>query len=356
MAEDAFSIVELTGALREVHLFDRALPYQGLKTPSAQRYVSHWYPGNKVATIQVLGPTVGDWKVEGMWKSRFLLAERSVDLRGFEDIENTNFTVAAEDLIVAIERIIEAGQQVEVSWGAQVRRGLLVEFEPDWDRREDVRWSMTFTWAQRGADQPRRATAAVDRSSAVKQAMDELDAVLTDQPAAITSRKTLGSLVADARSANLAFLVALQRAQRSTLTTVAEIQGVQAAGERVVQAMQAICRGQIADLPYYESTPLDDLATVLEVEIWNRGVTHSARHVAAETRRTTRGLDERTEPGVIAVVTITDGVSLRHLARRYLGSADAWPLIADANNLVSAIVPVGTRVRIPRPPEQGVRQ
>lgn len=354
MADDAFSIVELTGARREIHLFDRALPYQGLKTPTAQRYVTHWYPGSKVATLQVLGPTVGDWKLEGMWKARFLLAQRSVDLRGFEDIDNSNFTVSPEDLIAAVERIVEGGQQVEVSWAAQTRRGLLAEFEPEWDRREDVRWSMTFTWTQRGNEAARRARPAVDRSATVQQAMDELDAVLTEQPKAVT-RTTIGDLAREARSANLAFLVALQRAQRATTATVAEIQGVQAAGERVVQAMRALCRGSIEDLPYYESTPLDDLRTVLDVEIWNRDTARSARRVAAETRRTTRGIDERAEPGIIAVVTITDGVSLRHLARKYLSSADAWTLIADANGLDTVAPAVGTRVRIPRPPDQGIR-
>lgn len=351
---DVFSIVELSGPRREVHLYDRALPYKGLATPTTQRHVIRWYPGSPVATIQVLGPTAGPWKAEGMWKTMYLAAGKSADLRGFEDIDNRNFTVTAEDLVAAIRRICTDGQQLEVTWGPEVRRGILADFTPEWDIIEDIRWTMEFVWSQVGAEGARRATATIDRAAAVSRALLDFDAVMAEQPRAVTNGSGILAAASTVRATGNAFAAQLAKAQGATTETIAGVQAVKAAGELVVQACRALLRGDLTDLPYYDLCPVDDLASVLAVETWRRDTAASTRTVAAESRKATNGLADRAEPGSLAVVTVTAGVSLRTLALEWYGSADAWTLIADANGLVGAMPPVGTRLRIPRPPGQGI--
>lgn len=356
MAAEAFIITELTGPQREVRLFDRALPYQKLAWGRRQRFVKREYAGSRVATIQNMGPSLDDTDPEGMWKTRFLATKHSVELVGFPDIANDGGRITAEDLIEVMKRLVEAGQNVEVRWGPEVRRGIMAAFEPTYDRVEDIAWRMSFVWAQDGTSQPRRASVALDTTSAMRRVLDELDLVAAEMPSSILPDQAddFTAKVAEVRAAGAAFTESLATIQSTTNSTIADVQNAQTLAERVVQAGEALRTGNLSDLPYYQLLPVDDVTAALEVEVWRRDTAAASRNVQAEARRSSAAVGERNVPGALAIVTLTENTSLRVLAVRYYGDADAWTVIADANGLVSAVAPAGIRLVIPRPAGQGV--
>lgn len=356
MTAEAFVITELTGPQREVRLFDRALPYQKLAAPRTQRHVKHDYVGSKVATLQVLGPSVGDWDIHGTWKTRYLAAKHSVELSGFGDVANDGGRITAEDLVEVFKRILNAGQTVEVRWGPEIRRGIMTGFVPTYDRVEDIEWKVEFAWSQDGEGQTRRASVSLDTTSAMTRALDELDLVSADMPATILPDQATGLLarLGAVREAGAAFTAKLAEVQASTTTAIAEVQNVQTLAERVVQAGEALRTGELSDLPYYNLLPVDDVAQALAAEVWRRDTAAATRKVQSEARRSSAAVTERSVPGALAVITLTENTSLRSLATRFYDSADAWTVIADANNLTGSIAPAGTRLTIPRPSGQGV--
>lgn len=356
MAAEAFIITELTGPQREVRLFNRALPYQKLAAPRMQRHVKREYAGSRVATIQVLGPSIGDWEPTGIWKTRYLAAEHSVELVGFGDIANDGGRITAEDLSEVFKRLHDAGQTVEVRWGPEVRRGIVGGFTPTYDRVEDIEWKLTFVWSQDGEEPARRAAVALDTTSAMRRVLDDLDIISSEMPTTILPDQATGLLakIADVRAAGAAFTEALADLQTKAIATISDIQNVQTLAERVIQAAEVFRTGEISDLPYYNLLPVDNVSQALEAEVWRRDASSQARKVQAESRRSSSSVAERVVPGAIAVITLVENTSLRALALRYYGDADSWPVIADANGLVGSTAPTGSRIVIPRQSGQGV--
>lgn len=360
MAAEAFIITELTGPQREVRLFDRALPYQKLAFGRAQRHVKREYAGSRVATIQILGPTLADVDPQGTWKTRYLATKHSVELSGFPDIDNTAGRITAEDLCEVMKRISDAGQTVEVRWGPEVRRGILAEFTPTYGDPtggvEDIGWRMSFVWSQEGEAPTRRASVALDTTSSMRRSLDDLDLVAAEMPTSILPEQAseLQAKIGEVRAAGAAFTEALASVQATTTSTISDVQNVQTLAERVAQAGEALRTGNLSDVPYYNLTPVDDVTAALEVEVWRRDTVSATRKVQAEARRSSAAVADRTVPGALAIVTLTENTSLRSLALRYYNNADAWTVIADANGLTGSVALAGMRLVIPRPSGQGV--
>lgn len=356
MPPESFTITELTGSRRSIVLSDRALPYRPLEVDGEQAVVQRWYPGQPVATLQVLGPREGDWEIKGTWKTRFLAAKGMVDLRGFDDIDNTGGLITAEDLVEVFDRVRRAGNDLEVTWGPEVRRGILKRFKPGWLRTEDVEWSCGFVWSQKGSRPAARASFALDTTASVRRALDDLDFTAAEMPAVILPgpATTIRGRLDAVRNAGVALTESLASAQAAAFTTIADVQDIQTLAERTVQAAEALRSGELSDLPYVELLALDDVGSAIAVETWRRDMGAQSRNVQAKAMESSAAVEKRTTPGAIQTYTVRENESLRRLALRFYGSADDWTIIADANNLVGSDVAVGTRIVIPRASGQGV--
>lgn len=169
-----FIIKTLTGANAGVSLVlsDRSLPYRGYALPSAMRVQKTSYPGNPVATMQVLGSEEKETTISGYWKQRFL---------GTSARYNNSPIVFVADLVAQMQQIKDAGQLVEVLWGDTVRRGVITNFKPTWQYSTDCEWELEFSWSSRGQDPPENVLSSsaylFALQSAAITASNALDAV-----------------------------------------------------------------------------------------------------------------------------------------------------------------------------------
>lgn len=353
MAAEAFIIREVTGTLRAVQLNGRALPYRPVEYSGEQAHVLTWYPGNPVATIQVLGPREGAQTITGTWKTSKLVG--SVKLQGFDDIPSDGGTVTAEDLVQVFHRLRIAGNTIEVSWGPEVRRGILYRFSPNYQRIEDIEWSMEFVWSQRGDTPPTRAAATENPAQTVPREMNRLSDVAAAEPPGLIeqARDVVRTGVDTLRRGVTQFTQAVAQIQSSANVASARFQQVQAITDQVVSTTKSLRKGSL-DLPYTELLAIDDVVQVMKVENWRRDVGASARRTGAATVRGRDAIAARSVPGYLAIVTLRENQTLRQLAMQYYGSADAWTVIADANGLTGSTAPAGTVLRIPQAPSAGM--
>lgn len=351
MVAEAFVIRELTGTQREVELINRALPYRPAEWGGNQHYVQHWYPGNRVATIQVLGPREKNLELKGTWKTRFI--GNDVFTTGFDEFIPVGEQATAETLTQVFHSLRIAGNLLEVRWGPEVRRGILSDFNPNYQRVEDVEWTMTFVWSQRDAREAPRASIVRDSVEPVRTAMNNLDDTLATQPIGLNEGPL--SAITDAvnfvRQGVTAFTAAVVQVQGAAAVTRARVQQLQTIARQIADGVRAIQEDTV-DLPYTDFLPIDDVDSVFDVEVWRRQLGIDARTVDAETLRTLQRIEDDAIPEAIATIAIQQDTTLRALAQQYYGDADSWTLIANANGLIRSVVEAGTIVVIPRAPRQ----
>jgi len=168
------ALTELTGLRRKITLTDRALPYQGVSYPGRQEVSRVDYLGSRVATLQVLGGREGPLEFNGRWKDRYI--GDSVTIEGFDDIRSPPL---ARDLVRAAQRIRIGGQLVRVEWEDQIRVGVVVQFEPTYDRIEDIGWRLRIEVAAAGSTPvAHRASVVPGPSSEPWEAQIQLDDLL----------------------------------------------------------------------------------------------------------------------------------------------------------------------------------
>jgi hypothetical protein len=314
-----------------------------------------WFPGNGIGTIQVGGPREQPIEFHGMWKTRFLAAVKSCVLIGFDDIANDGGRITALDLVEVFERLTRSGNDMEVRWATQVRRGVLHSFKPDYDRVEDIGWTAVFLVNQRGNKPRIRAARTVDPLPPIRASLDALEVTAAARPPGI-----LASIVEDiedaldtVRTAMTDLADGIATIQSTAQVATEQSQNIQTLVRRASAALTALVTGSIGDLPYVQLLPIDALISVIPVENWRRDMMTRARGCGVTARAAGDAVAQRATPGALTVVEMKQGETLRTKALEFLGDSDAWTVIADANGYTSAIVPVGARIVIPRPPQPG---
>jgi hypothetical protein len=330
----AFVIEEIAGQRRRIELGGRALPYQNVSWTGRTRTKQTWYPGNPVATLQVLGPELEPTKINGMWKDRFLPDQ--IRARGFGTIET------AEQIVAAMREIQRSGVDLRVQWGFEVRFGVLTSFEANWIRPQDVTWNAEFTWSGEQEQAP-RAGAAPAQQGALRLATTAVDDDFVLDPPTVRP---------DYRAAVLGQIDAVREkvgdvfdAVRSTTGTVeipiTAVQGALAAVESI-RSETSETLTTLVDTPYTAAQVADYVVDVFKIENWRRTVALRSRVQRAEAQRQGLDLAKKAVPNAIQVIVVPENVTLRQLAISYYGNADDWQLIADVNGLTDSQVAAGT--------------
>jgi archaellum component FlaC/uncharacterized membrane protein len=153
----SLNIQELQGERNNLELVGRALPYRPLTFEGSMRAEFTWYPGNPIATVQMLGPQEGTTSINGMWKDRFIktTSHLGIPILGQTGKAYYNGSIIdnVSDLVKLADGFRRRGQLVEVTWDDIVRQGIISKFKQSWTRPEDVEWEMEFTWMSQGEDE-----------------------------------------------------------------------------------------------------------------------------------------------------------------------------------------------------------
>lgn len=370
----SLAIEEVTGDLSVV-LRGRSMPYRGVEWGVEQRIKTDWYPGNPVASQQILGPQEGKTVLKGMWKDRFI--------RGSIEVSGADTPRFATDAVQLFHRICRAGRLLRVSYLAEVRVGYLRKFVPTYDRAQDVAWEMEFEWQGREdqvfvreEEAPSSPRTGFDLFSALQDAVAAVAAVVSlanawvagivsaineigDSIAGLTRllevAATLTSLPSTLIGAITAQVAAIVRqvtsllrqilSPRGTVTPVAQLVAKPAISPTSRKASAAGSGSRRGQAP-----PASAVANTTRFERARRAVGRAASNIAAYAQTEEARILARVSPATTVVVTVSEQQSLYSLSTKYYGSPDYAGYIAAVNRLGSGNVAAGTQIRIPPRP------
>jgi hypothetical protein len=347
MPAEAMTITELTGSRRSVILRDRALPHRPVAWPGEQRQKKTSYPGNPVSTVQILGTVEPDLEMGGAWKTKFI--GQMVTLWGFDDVVSRGADVTAENMVEIFTRIRRGGNLLRVSWGPEVRRGILATFEPNYDRVEDILWSARFVWTQIGDAPAPRASEAAEPETDLNTDLTALNSVLASQPSYILPGVAvpIGIAAAAVQEATLGMAASLGAISGVPDVTLPQFQGI-AQWAETIQTQGTIMRALTSDRSLELFVATDDVGSVFGAGLWRRDVAAAALALMASAIEARESIRDRVIAEFQDVDVVRDGETLRDVSLRQYGTSDAWGLIADANGYVTSDVAAGTSVLIPR--------
>lgn len=353
-----FIIEQLAGPKRVLILRGRALPYRPVRWTNTQHESNDWYVGNPEASKQILGRRMDPTVIKGFWKDKFLGVSDTHPDAAIALVDGARVTTA-EALAELVERMCDEGMPVRVTWARRVRVGLIKKCELPFDRRQDIQFEIEFSWSGDGTPQtplstPQSATASQDLHDNLEQAAAAIRN-LTNVPVLQAVQGALDSTVAvlnvlatgidglgDAVSESLGRVTA-------PLHTIGH---VIAAADRVVTSsrdVRADLEGKVWETLALGPEALGYLQYLDQRESM-KGEALSVRALTLDARARISG---KARAPVRQSVRANPGEDLRSIALRFLGSADAWTILADYNGLVGSVLIPGQLVLIP---DTGVQQ
>lgn len=390
--EDGHSFVieeqDVPGA-RTITLKGRAMPYQGVNWGGEQRSKLTYYPGNPVASQQLLGPTEEDTVIEGTWKDRFMSgaieigtaqesgggsgggalgsiknAAKSAALSALK-IEESQEIILAEEVVQIFHSIRRAGTSVRVQYMGEVRFGIIKEFTARYLRPQDIEWSMTFEWRSwdddaplRSASEPQDSQNLLDKLNAVLDIVSNAPFAVQQLTASLTNQINQIADLAQVAFDVLRTVDALTDLPGTVLGAM--IQAVNDLNNELKDLIRRISdvRWPVTNSAQSLSGPVIDPVTnsrgrsapskqVLEFERWRRALTLAA----TDLRRTASDAsDQRIRqriPKTTRIVEVREGATLYDLSQRFYGSPDFANYLAAANGLTSVSVSGGFQLRVP---------
>lgn len=398
-----FTVRELTGPKRVLQLRGRALPYRPFELSGEQRNSVDWYPGSPVGTLQVYGAKEGQTTITGAWKDvhlasadfgtapALLTSTTSEMIDGIEVNGSADDILAtARDIVKAADSIRRTGQEVEVRWLDQVRRGIVERFTAKWQTGHDVDWEMMFTWTSQGEDLddvPMHDDTASDlsdlpnkvqgelgdivenTSDAVPQSGDRGAELLSDIDDLSSSLSDLGDNLTDAaqsvagvvtdpatalrRIAGVLDGIKLQADDLALLfSETVDGAALDSAADDLTASLGIVGglgTGSITNV----SSPTRTFGEVLTIRANNRVRSDACIRLRDLAAREQNALLSRISSTVIASFQAREDQDLREVAQVYYGSSDAWRGLMVYNRLTTSRLRAGQVVFVPAQPPSG---
>lgn len=381
-----FIVRETTGPGRQIVLAGRSLPYQGVNWGGTQRVNINYFPGNPVASAQVIGQTYKPTVITGTWKDVFLL-DNGIDVNtnaprlfnfpnigvaglppagGVASIQGQSFPSAgavpgslqfanrARTVRDAFELIRRSGQLLRVEWGSIVRFGFLTDTNFTHDREEDIKFELEFSWTGDTDVAPKvRLLPTLDPLGLLKRLAALLQELLTTLTIALIEAlaavqrvtqqiRQLGALVTGLievlqRFAALALVpLELLGTIRQQLTAIA------------LAARDLIAQLRATPAAYVSGVAGEGASAANLAAAFTAAIARNASILGATAIQQRRELERLEESNLLGLYISPGGVTLRDVATRFYGTPNNWPAIAEFNGFAGSIVPRGTVVRVPR--------
>lgn len=364
MDEPTWILEELSGQKRRLALSGYLLPLaDGVAWRGAQRRSKTHYPGSSEATIQVLGPDEGEGQFAFRLDRRRMGGAddvgRQVDYARVSSSAGVRFaglSLAGEETIRTplqlwelLDSIRMGGQEVEVTWSAFTRRGLLAEAQAK-PRHEDlIEVVLSFDWTGRGLSRGTVSTPFDWRgpTANLRQIMQGIADLLAAP----------GRIAADWLEQANAAVAQLQTGVDAFSAVVDEYLALGDAGRDLL--------GNLASLGSVLSTSSVAFAELLETEIGtlvgseDLSVVSGGGAIVAKGQDFARQIKEQAEKirrealallggdDVVAVEIAVQGATLQQYAAAYYRDPSAWTKIARYNGKSSPTLEAGEIIAIP---------
>jgi hypothetical protein len=353
-----------------IQLVGRQLPHRPIVFGGRMRTSKVDYPGNPVASQQVIGPIEKNTTVTGEWNDIYLGDGQAMALREiFDTIRRRGFSVEVTWPMAAMSGTPETPT---FSGDPIVRVGLMVDFTATIGLIQDVGWSMEFEWRSQGqgaASSLLTATAALNPRDGFADVVDDLDVAIATWQAVQdgTVIRQFGLPQAASDAFTLAFQAVdtvREQIERATGGVVSAIVIPYAASQQLIAA----CANGVQAMIEMENSILN--IPMLHMEVIDNGLDLIRMHdnfltsllaiaLAKETCADAAvGVSVDVEPEIVGEVDAPAGTDLRDIAIRFYGDPDMWWAIANYNDIDGSAVPAAPsgpsdnparRIKLPRP-------
>ncbi len=382
----SFVIKERTGQKRTLRLRERALPYRPFTLGGTQRNVIDWYPGSPIGTLQVFGAKEDSTTINGMWKDAFLTspnrgsAPAELDSQTTEQVDGEEVTGAASDalttaraLVKAMDSIRRCGQEVEVTWLDQVRRGILEHFEAKFHTGHDVEWEAMFSWISQGeshddvkmvddtasdlGDIPNKVQGIVGRI--LSTAADVIQQTGDRSSDVLNKFNTLSAKIADLSDELTDAVVNVSQALSTPNEILKRVAGILDGIKLEADDMVSLLEDQVDALTLDSgrasliSSLQRSFGQVLGVRAHARERSAAAAELRSLAAQQQNALLTRVTSTIIRTFQARDGQDLRQVALEFYGTSDAWRGLMVYNNLRSSGLRAGQVVFVPAQPPDG---
>lgn len=221
--------------LRRVELRGRAMPYRKIGWGVSQRVNTIWYPGNPVASQQVIGPEELPTTMKGIWKALYLTGHDGgtptvlVNRRG--DQASGSAGNQPSDIVDLFQEMCRSGVVWRVTWLSEVRKGVMTSFTPTWIRQTDCEWELTMEWSSRDDEDnvPLDIPGTGDNSLDLFGALNDFLDLVAAGP--LVTRQLLAMAVNDIR--------AIQETVSKAIDILASVESLISAPAHIIGALKA---------------------------------------------------------------------------------------------------------------------
>lgn len=310
------------------------------------------YPGASAPSEQILTSVHKDHRFEGSWSDKW-------NFRGYAVAEMTRF-----------EAMAKRGSLVEVSYQAQVFRGVIL----DWDFSYKGDWEIGYRFSvsvHNRAAQPSAPTGRAETRAAPEpsqeDALDALNASTTAMLAAQTDMPrniivgdlagvadVLLSHVIDARNTVAATMATLPVGGGFTAGGVATfaLQGVDqwrrlGTRFRSVEHQAAEFVDALVDVRTDITVGIQNVQSFFSCERWSRASRYYGRVAMGDASGGAAAMDKKAAPPLQRTYQAASGESLYAIASRFFGDPMAWRAIAHQNGLTAPVIRDATLLIIP---------
>lgn len=367
-----FVVEEVSGEQRRMSLGGRALPYRPIRFSGRQRIVKTWYPGNPVATVQVLGADEGDTTIRGMWKNRFLgfvTFEGSLVAKPDAAVSFVGIRLeTATEVVEAVDDIRRKGSLLRISWGPEVRYGFIEEFSKEWDREQDVAWEIKFSWISIGDPNSQYSLPSSTNYSDLTAELIARRAELADaQDSSFLSQlaQVTDKINSNISKVNTAIDDAINSVNGTAQTILGPVDAARRLGHIYSRTIEEVNNlldslnnritwgfsssqpgdfGQPSGLPDVETLPLGKR---IQADIFQRSLRLAARKTQAEAANQAATVAKQVEPDLVAVFVARQAMDLRQVSTRFYKTPNEWARLALFNGIKGSALTAGQVVFVP---------
>jgi hypothetical protein len=353
----------------EVVLKGRAMPYRQASWEVSQRTKTTWYPGNPVATQQILGPEEAPTILHGMWKLRFL--EGQIETTNAEEVWTPT------EAVLLFHNLVRSGKLVRVQWLHEVRTGIIRRFTPTYDRAQDVAWELEFEWQSRNDEQVSKGFVEAFTTKDTRSFLNQLEDIAALAPLAVNILNSNVAAIVDTinRVRDIASnLIQVLRIAETVLNLPGTLMGAIKSGlasleREITELVRRITGPRSSALDNASATAIKGASSdprgtgssgsallsssdtqELQLEVWRRSLAVASSGLLFVAQQQVAAVIRRTQPQTTQVITVREEQDLYAISLQYYGTPDFANFLASVNRLTSVRVPPGTQLRIPPRP------